>query len=211
MAINLAQGDILRVAILSHNIDQLGINVLHYRFQLSSGTVTDAQAATAFNAVFPTADYRACMAADAKYWGFDLQKIFPLPVAAVQQLRTAGLAGTGGADSAPRQACGILTKTSALAGRANRGRMYFPFPSDDLIDATGHATAAYKNSMALVATVVLASITVAPGGGNVGVMDPIIFHTAFPATITPITGFTVRTKIATQRRRGDYGAVNPIP
>lgn len=158
--------------------------------------------------VLASADYLPALSSAASFYGISIKRTFPAPTQPVtSSLLTPG---TGTGLIAPRQAAALVAKVTAVAGRKGSGRIYFPFLDAALISAAGHLTApgvALLNTMAgdFLATL----ITTAGFGINVTMNPQLVSGNGI--TYTPITSFVVRTKIATQKRRGDYGRTNSLP
>ena len=90
----------------------------------------------------------------------------------------------------------LLKKNTASGGRRNRGRAFLPpcFPTEANVDGVGTVFSgslsdmqdwyggAYDNMVALS-------------------LQPVLFHAEAPFTPTALTGWSVQSKIATQRRR----------
>jgi hypothetical protein len=118
--------------------------------------------------------------------------------------------GTAAGNPIPNQVSGIITKTTAFAGRANRGRTYVPFPAASFNLAPNDTpTAAYVALLDALGIVLFAPMALTLGADTVNV-TPVLFHrrTGFN---TPITNFRSRQLWATQRRRGNYGTANTLP
>lgn len=121
----------------------------------------------------------------------------------IAQDTVVGLAGT---NSLPTQVCGIVTWLSLLAGPANRGRSYIPFPADVFQDSDMSPTGAYLTLLTNLADVWRATSGIIGAGGTTS-LSPVIFsRTAI--TATPINDRRINDLWATQRRRGNYGIPN---
>jgi len=205
---SLATGDVVRVKIACTCRNQLALNVLHYQCTLSSGSVTTADCATRIDQVVEP-QMKPLLSVNAQYYGVNVQLIDPVAAAADTEAGNAG-AGTATGDVLPLQVCGIITKRSALLGRKHRGRMYIPFPSEADNDSNGVPSSTYFTNLAVLAAVVLAPITVSPGGGTL-TLFPCIYHKGQVPLTDILIGWTRRQRWATQRRRGDFGRPNSLP
>jgi len=212
MAIALAASDRIKLRILCRLDDQLGENVLDYRTGPVTGGPTDVELAGAISAIIAPL-YKAFLCGIAEYRGVLLQvrradTFFPQTFSIVGQ-------GAGGAigEAMPRQTSGITSKRTALGGKANHGRIYWPFPAVEAgaLDAKPGDNQMLR--MTNLATQLLGAQTYVMGGGTV-VLNPELGHKkkADGTTLgpTPITGFTTERKWATQRRRSSFGAPNPL-
>jgi hypothetical protein len=149
------------------------------------------------------------LANNARYVGVALQRLSPLPLSVVITDNTNQANGTGGANELPLQVSGIVTLKTNLAGRANRGRMYIPFPPVAAQGTDGHPTNGYVTAVDTLAAIAILPQTVGTAPNQV-VLTPVVYHKRLNTT-TDITDKVARQRWATQRRRGDYGKPNPIP
>jgi len=135
----------------------------------------------------------------------------PAPVAAVTNANPGLVAGT----TLPRQASGILSWQTALAGRKYRGRTYLPFPPSSFDALDGVPSGAALTAYAAIGNPLLAYTTnvasgcsfkmVLYGRPKPSAVPPI------PYTVTDMVGVITPSKWATQRRRGSYGRPNTSP
>jgi hypothetical protein len=200
-----ALGDILQYKMSSWCDSQLGLNVLHYKVTLMTGspptlakmlqTIDDAMAPL----MIPM------LSSDAQYLGASLQHIQPLPVSMETFYTVNAAVGGSAPEVLPKQTALVLTKQSTLAGRANRGRLYIPFPSEGANTTLGIPAAAYLALAATFANQMASIITVA---GTTG-LTPIIYQRKFPGSSQVINTVRVNNRWGNQRRRGDYGRLNP--
>jgi hypothetical protein len=118
------------------------------------------------------------------------------------------LTGAAGTGILPAQVSGLITLNTLLAGRKGRGRVYVPFIGNAYQDTDDTPTAALVTDMATFMTDWLSlSLVNGTGGGTINVF-PIIWHRA-TNTHTDIDAFRANKLFATQRRRGNYGRLNP--
>lgn len=210
MASNLVVNDILTVRYATFANGQAGLNIVHY-LVTAVGVLpgTDIDMAGAVDTVVAPL-YKAALPSNAQYYGVSVQRIRPLPVAAavISNLFTGQGNQLGG--GLPGQVSGIAKVSTAVSGARGRGRIYFPFPPLGFTDTTTNvptiaAIAAYTNLADEILTPFNSNI-----GGRSATMVPILFHRA-DATSSPVTGFVVRPRWATQTRRGNYGRPNLYP
>ena len=206
MANNILLQDVWQITFRTRANDQIGLNVCHYRCTLVvTGGVTDVELASYMAAVAAPA-YQALMTPSASYESTTVFRV--LPAAGYMPFTSLIAAGPGiiAGDMVPRQVAGILTKTTAYAGRAFRGRVYVPFVPESMNDVTGVPTTPYITKLTNLGGVILNPFTVVGGTGS-ATFQPSLFHRA-GLTTTDIIGFRSNSKFATQRRRGSYGRVN---
>jgi len=201
--------DKLRVRMVTLQRNQLGINVLHFRvFSNTSQTITDVSAAERIS--FLTHNLIKNMTGpDCIFRGIGVSVIKPDPHPEVVWVADSG-PGNAAGEPLPSAVSGIITKRSLLAGRANRGRIYVPFPTEEANGADGHPTGAYVVKMTAYALAVLDTVTITDIGG-VCELFPIIPHGPTVATHVDVDSFVVRSLWGTLHRRGDYGKLNVAP
>lgn len=207
MATLIANGDIVSVRTACYATDQVGLNSLGFQLSSISGTPTLEGFATGYSAVLRDL-YAACMALTAQYYGLSVQRIAPTITQPIQIVDI--VQGFAAGNLTPRQSCGIVAKKGDLPGRPGRGRIYVPFLADSLVGVTGHLNGVGSADIGFLAIKLFTSIVVDCGGGNTVTTFPCILNRPAPG-FNLINSYTVRTKIATQRRRGDYGRSNAVP
>lgn len=209
MPVSLAVGDIIEARYVCNITEQISVNRRHFRVEALNGEgATDAVVAQLLAAVLQTA-YTTLMPGDAQFRGVSVQRVSPLPKPIPQADITNTLAGQAIGALQPAQICGVITLRTDLAGRAERGRAYLPFPSDTFVTGTAKVSQAYQDSvMANFPVVWAAPFSVgSPDGVD---LQPVLWKPpAGPAK--PITSALVRPEWGTQRRRGGFGAKNTLP
>lgn len=197
----------IEVVMVSRFLDQLGLNIRHYRVDAIQGQgFTLGQFATLMGGVVGPV-YKPAMGTQATYLG-TLVRIVGIGASSPAAWDTVGTGvGTAIGDMMAKQTCGLLGFTTAFAGRGNRGRTYVPFPTESQNDPTGVPAAAYQALLDTIAQMWMGiRIIAGPDGGT---STPVLFHKR-EGSMSTLLAYIVRTKWATQRRRGDYGRVNPV-
>lgn len=204
-------GDFLQVRVNCSAGAQLSQNVLHYTVNsVNGGGLTLQQLATTIaSSVGPL--YRAWMATTATFDGLTVQNLTPPSTDPATSTGSTG-AGTATGNLAPRQASGLIRFITGFGGRGNRGRAYIGLIAGSFIDTTGELTgggAAVLLNVAnglgpLIAPTVGAVTTVL----RLMVRHPDVIGPPRTPTGTPVTSVLATALIATQRRRGDFGATN---
>jgi hypothetical protein len=212
MSTPLVTGDVWQLKVYTYQGNQLGLNVLFYRLGISTGSPTaENQIQSIYTQI--GAVLLPLLENTAIYYGLGLTRWMVRPTPSAIYYQNGGAAGAAGAGPLPGQTTGMITKLTGLGGRANRGRVYVPFPAR--ASATGSPlipTVGYVTALAAYAGVILTNLTTTDGGLNGQTWLPVLKHgNAFPPSVTLINGATPRQKWATQRRRGDYGRANQIP
>lgn len=108
----------------------------------------------------------------------------------------ATIVGTKTGAPVPVNCAYLARKNTTLGGRRNRGRAYLPplFGDETTVDQAGEITSATVNS---INTLINSAFAAMIAGG----ISAVLFHTEAPFTPTPVTGMSVQTTLATQRRR----------
>jgi hypothetical protein len=210
MAVPVVAGDFVEVKSFCSVNNQVGINVFHLLVGLVTGvTTTYTSVANTFTASLQPVLQGFCPA-DVTIWGCVARRIRPLPVS-VQEANTMGsVMGTHVGGPLPTSTSGLITWRTNVSGRAGRGRMYPPFPSNDFADVDGKATPAIVPALNGIANAII-GVGVVPGNvGDQALVSLILYHRATFSGVN-IGGFTSRQLFATQRRRGQTGRPNVIP
>jgi hypothetical protein len=203
----IAVGDTLQLRIACRQAGQNGMNVLHYRVSAVVGAMDLIMTRDQFDTLAAPL-YKAVMTANADYYGVAVRRLVPNPSLEFTTSASTG-PGTVAGDSAPKQASIVVTKRSATPGRGFRGRMYIPFPGDAATFSDGSPTPAYVTLVDGIALALLTNLTLISGANSVSLI-PAILHRA-TTTVTDMVGYEVRKRFGNQRRRGDYGKVEPAP
>jgi hypothetical protein len=209
MAVPLAVGDILQTRFVSYLSPQLGQVVRHYRVSgITLVPPTDQDAADQLDATFRPL-IRAVLCIAASYRGTGVQRLRPLPKTVEVHSSAAAAAGLDAADPLPMQTAGLISLRTAIAGKANRGRSYLPFPSINANNLSGHPAILYLAALDTLAVALTQQQTITVLGGA-ATLDPVIFHRG-TGTGTVIVSRKTNSSWATQRRRGDLGRTNVVP
>jgi hypothetical protein len=121
-----------------------------------------------------------------------------------------GLVGTGTGNALPNEVALVITEHTALAGRANRGRMYIPGWSTAAVAADNTALAAVITDLQAWANIVQNALNAAgyqlvigQPARNAYIGSTGTSHPARPAGSVPVTSLFVRDNhFDSQRRRG---------
>jgi len=205
----LAVNDIYRVNIYCLCGSQTAITALYYRISAVGGGATDQDLANIMDSTWDDA-YKAQMTTDSSYRGVGVQRRIPTPTTVMVFANAGAGAGTKAAPVLPKQICGVITKRTGFAGRKYRGRIYIPFPGEvDSEGTQGRPTAAYQAALAALAPSFAANVVDAVGPETL-TAEPGLFR-AVNSEFNPLTSCVARPYWGTQRRRGDFGPVNPSP
>ena len=205
---NINVGDVMEVRSFCYGQNQLGINIGFFRVTSVTGVPTLAGVAPGISTQL-SAIYIPAISNQVSYWGVGV-RLAGAGGPAIAYDGTARGAGTQTSDLLPTVVAGIVTKRTGLAGRANRGRIYVPFPVEDFNDVDGLPTVGY---MALLDAIGLWWTTAhlwATGAGDTVNTIPVIYHRKLHST-TDIADHLTRQKWAQVHKRGDYGRANVAP
>lgn len=202
-------GDQIQMKVGTYAINQAGYNIFHLAISNAVGnSVTVAEIAAHYDNIWAPI-YKTLMNVSAEYVGCSTKKLGINPTAEFPSMNFSGFGLVLG-DLMSTQTTGMITKRTDLQGRANRGRVYVPFPSEDSNGTNGKPDAVYVANLRLLGDAMVATETVTGASGGTVDCIPTIYH-KLTGLDTFITGYTERPRWATQRSRGSYGAVNPRP
>lgn len=209
MPVAIGLTDVVALKIYCRAAEQIGINVLHYECvgRNGTGSTTDQMAIVAESAFASL--YKDALCVEAEFRGVGCQLIKPFGPWLEEFSNVFPGDGLAVGDLLPRQVAGIITKRTNAAGRANRGRIYVPFPSEESSDANGVPQAGYVTTIQIIGNQYATNLVVGSLGNDV-TMQPTIFHRVSGA-VSRVIACTARPRWATQRRRGSYGQSNLSP
>lgn len=205
-------GDIIVAKIYTYCIDQVGVNVYHYKCTAASaGNTYKGNDLAGTIGPLIAGPYKDLMAVPAEYVGTGTANFLPVP--GVEFIdRTGAGAGISGNSVMAKQTAGIITKRTAAAGRAFRGRMYVAFPSETDNDTDGVPVASYADRLDGLAAVIFATRTLVGHVGETATLAPVVLSRAGGVPVaTLMVDWLSRRKWANQRRRGSYGKPNARP
>lgn len=204
-------GEVLRVTYVMQLALQAGLNNMHFRVSDSTGLGASlTEIATALGDAAEE-EYADCITSEAQFRGTLVHAFQATPQPAPGRYSNV-INGTQGLTPLPTQVAGILSFVTDYAGPGGRGRIFIPFPDEAQNNAARQPSAGWIANVTLLAIELTAPLLVVGAGGSCYV-NPGIWHVpedGFP-TFRPITGYIVRTRWGTQRRRGDYGQTNLPP
>lgn len=206
---NLQLGEILTHSIFCSIGNQVSVNRFYWQVSLVGGSPATYDDAASQLDLFYAPLYKAVLANTAYYNGTVVQRVWPLPVLVRSIDDGHGGFGTAGANACPKQSAPIISYYTAFAGPGGRGRTYLPFPSTTDITTLGEMTAGYKTN----ATVIAASrsaVFALSDAGRTAELTPGLWRRTGNVFTTIDLAF-IRSKVATQKRRGDYGRANLSP
>lgn len=187
--------------------NQLGECILHYKVaNVVAPEPGPADIALAMETTIGP-DFQNLASSKATWIDCTVQRVAPLPRQVHWSSNTLFGPCAGAATLLPTATCGLIAKYTTLAGHANRGRAYIPFPGEaDNDDNTGRPTNAYVVKLNTLRDDMIIAVPVAVGGGSLDML-PVIFHRSSLSS-TPLSICASRQFWATQRRRSDFGRPN---
>jgi len=209
-------GDVLEIRTLCFSIDQISVNVMHWRVSVLTGAGVTLQDIAAQFDTDVNGAYKNWMAANCNYRGIGITN---LTGDRTVEYHATGFTGPGTqtASTLPTQVTGLISFKTALAGRHMRGRIFPGLPWAGWVLATSQMTAAglvalntIRSSIGLAKTA-----TVGPNGTTIVLT---VMHRPTPARPIPPNSLTTDVTTAaasglwaTQRRRGEFGRTNQVP
>jgi hypothetical protein len=118
------------------------------------------------------------------------------------------LLGTAAGNLIARQVANVIAKVTGLAGRSNRGRVFWPFLCATDLNVQGEVLPIPEAAKVTLLTAVMLSPTIIVAGSGY-TLGSVILHKGAPLTAIAMSNFLGTGKTGTQRRRSDYGAFNP--
>lgn len=198
----MAIGDIWQLTLVGRIQGQVCENVFHYR------VTADADDPALFQGLFNFGSDQLCtlaagFQADTFVWtSIRGQKIWPLPVRVAHD-GIINIPGTNTEVALPSEVAFVITKTSFLAGRANRGRNYWTGITASSVD---QVTGLFSNLFILAAApleeAVHLSVNSVPAGG---ILEPVIYHRNSHTATTIIAARSRETPRAQRRRQVGRG------
>lgn len=211
MSIFLFDEDIIEARTFCYDNEsrQVGINVYHYVVDDVAGNPTMVNAVDAFaGAAAPV--YTDWLSEETDYSGCTVRRIDPNPTPELKsQFGAAPGTQTGG--QAPLNASAVISKYTDTPGPKGRGRVFVPFIPLALLSAGGSLTSGGIVRLDAIATALLLNPIAVGGGGDTANLRPIVTGRLLPGIYSLITSHKSQFKVATQRRRGDYGKMNQSP
>lgn len=203
-------GDILEQRVVCSTGNQLGVNVTHWLVTaVTTGGASLQEMATSNDALFAP-KYKPALANQGYYNGVGFTNL-TLPRTLEYHSAAGAGVGTGGTNMMNPSTAGLIRWQGLLAGPANRGRIYVPFPSTTMVTAVGQPNSSYT---ALLNTIRLAyvGLNVIVGVGGSTSMILIIKHRpgVVPGYAT-VVGSSVSPGFGQQHRRGYFGQPNVSP
>jgi hypothetical protein len=202
-----ANGSIIECVNTNGMQQQAGLMVRHYRVSAQTGTGgTLGQIATKLEQVLAPVTI-PLLATLANHYGVLVRIVGIGPSSPPAWDTSLAAVGSAAGEVLPKQTAGLISWITAFSGRGNKGRTYVPFPVEASNTQAGVPDVNYQALLTNLASVYFSFQTTA--GANNATLEPVLYHRALH-TGSPLLGFAVRAKWATQRRRGDFGRINQL-
>jgi hypothetical protein len=204
-------GSIIKLDFYTYYNSQLGINTSYWTCtQLVGGGGSFQQAANTF-ALIVGAEYIKHLVLSAKFYGTTLVQLSPVISATFESFYTP-LAGIVTGPTLPTQVTGLARILTAAPGRAGHSRKYWPFvPASYTTDGLVLTPAAQTGYTALLDWFVRPFNDYPTDASQPhNTWAPVGWHRE-TGTATPVVSSLQSKWLATQRRRGDFGTINPAP
>jgi len=215
MTIALQMGDQIQARIWFTQAEQAAVCTFTWSVLSVSGlSVSDNDAARVIDTAVATL-FKSIMSTDSSYRGTQLTVISRTPRPVAQSYVTNQGPGVEAPPDLPRQTAGLISWQTAFAGRRFRGRTYTPFPATGNNQTDGIPTSSYQTVLGNIANALFNLNTISNvGSTGSALVQMILLHRAGKSPTpqpSPVSGYIIRAKWATQRRRGSYGRANGSP
>jgi len=188
---------------------QLSINTWHHVIQSVRGTGTDLATLLGIWQLSTGPLLKNVMNPVYTFFGSTAQRLKPTASPFEYDNVTAiGAGGLGAGDIIPFSVAGIISLGTSAIGRANRGRKYISGAGEAENTADAKPSGGYLTQLANLLSQALSQTDT--GGVNAVVAVPGVYHRV-AGTLTPYAAGYLRPIWGTQRRRGDFGALNTLP
>jgi len=208
------EGDLLQIRTVCYTPQQISMNVLHYEVAAVAGVpLTLSQIALLYETRVATL-YKAMMPATARWRGCDVRNLM-LPMTLTFPSVSLDNTGTSGTQLVPTQSSYLIRNQAAFGGRKYIGHVYPGFVTLSFVDNDGQLTAPGQAALDLLLAG-LGPTALLVGDTGQASLALTIRHPNTPGPIvapvwTRVASMVSSPLIATQRRRGDYGARNSPP
>jgi len=193
--------------VFTYCFGQMSVNTLYFIPTINAGF--GASSGKVAKAMFDNmkAAWRDCIPVAAELLGAKVQEVLPAPLKLPGVVVEGSLTGTEAGDPMPTGLSITATLQTGFAGISRRGRIFFPFISNVRLDTDGHPEGNICN-LIKNAIEVITNYTSATVDGTDYSFQWVVYSRTSNLK-TPIVNIRVLPKWATQRRRGDFGNLEP--
>jgi len=214
MASVLTVGMIIQARAWCGDANQVSVTTFHHRVDAATGPIcTDVDFLTAWDTIYAP-EFWGLLNNNASYLGSTVQILSPGPLGLLRKSIVGAHVGIGGADALPTQTSGLIRWGTNQGGRAYKGRVYMPFPSEQANNTTGYPVAGYIVGLDAIGNEYVNHTAWTLNGGNQTIV-PVLVHRKNKAGVTPlptqISSWQSSNQWATQRKRGAFGRPNSSP
>lgn len=207
----LVVGDLLQMRLMTRFQGQPGIIIKHWRVKtiVTPTAPTTADLADYMEGIFAPL-LKAILVAAAEWIACGIKRLSPNPTDEAISNASYGNGSVAG-DACPPQTAGLIKLVTGIAGRANRGRAYLPFPGEASCATGGIPSTTYITAAEAVGNDLSQVHTFANAATDSAEVEPVVLHRGDPLTGTLINGYFVKPAWATQRRRGLLSQESSVP
>lgn len=209
-----AVGDLLQCRSVAYTPDQIAMNVLHYEVVATAGVPLTLAAIAVLFATRTHTQYKNLMPTSAKYRGCDFRNLMPPSTLAYADV-THDAVGNTGTDLTPTQSSLLIRNQGNFAGRKFIGHIYPGFISADFVDVDGSLLPLGFAALDALKAVLGPTFVLLGDTGQVSLALTIRHPNTLGPVIVPqwtrVLEMQSSELIATQRRRGNFGAHNVPP
>jgi hypothetical protein len=210
-------GDVLQVRAVCFSLDQISLNITHWRVVSVAGAGVNLFQISGQFRVDLAEPYKALMPPAASFRGFGVTNLSGDRSVEEADVTSAGIGSVAGTNLVPEQVSAVISWKTRSAGKHFRGRIYPGFLSAGFIDTAGRLNGAGRTALDVV-RLQYGFVKTVTNGGDQATLQLVILHRATPARPIPpnslttdVTASTRSEQLGTQRRRGDYGPTNQPP
>jgi len=209
-----AVNDLLQCRVVCYTDTQISMNVLHYEVAATAGIpLTLSQISNLFSARVQNA-YKNLMPPTASYRGCDFRNLMPPATLPFPETVDDGV-GLTGTTLTPTQVSMLIRTQANFAGRGYIGHVYPGLISATYVDVDGALTGAGSAALTILANLLGPSFALVGDTGQASLALTIRHPNTLGPVIVPVWTrvLTVLPSglLATQRRRGEFGARNIPP
>jgi len=210
----MAVGDIYSVVVRGTLHGQTVLNVLHYEVAATAGVPLTLDTMALLFATRVQNAYKNLMPPTASFRGCDFRNLMPPATLAYPDVTNDGV-GLTGTTLTPTQTSLLIRTQANFAGRQYIGRIYPGLISATYVDVDGQLTGLGSAALTVLANLLGPTALLVGDTGQASLALTIRHPNSLPPLVLPtwtrVLSMSPSGLIATQRRRGDFGAHNTPP
>lgn len=212
MAILLFGDDVLECRVYCYDDDskQLAINVYHYQVVEPAGDPTLEVMVKRYSEIVAPL-YKAWLTDNSRYRGVTMRRVSPNPTPALSSTEDQGF-GTIDAGQAPLNGAAVISRFTETPGPSGRGRVFLPFIAVTNLTTNGQLSGGGEVlALAIGNGLTVNDYTWVGDDASELTVQSVLYGPPEAPVTKGINRIHVQDRIATQRRRGDYGRLNQPP